>query len=79
MCNADDTPRYTGKLNEQASADSPTSGIGQPRMCRDWSQLVEWAIKNSACYKPIKSSALEERYKFCPHGEILWSADNDTA
>lgn len=79
MCNADDTPRYTGRLHEQASADRPASGVGQPRMCRDWGQLVKWAVENSACYKHIETTVIEERYKFCPHGEILWPVANDKA
>ena len=76
MCNADDTPRYTGRLNQQASAKRPTSGIGQFRMCRDWSKLEQWAVQHSACYKAINNSDAGfppiERYKFCPNGERLW-------
>ena len=45
ICNADDTPRYTGFAN------SPSSGLGQIRMCRDWSELEKWAREHSACYR----------------------------
>ena len=76
MCNADDTPRYTGRVNEQASAEHATSGIGQTKMCRDFNQLEQWAVEHSACYKPIDvyndSFPRIERYKFCPNGEKLW-------
>ena len=77
MCDADDTPRYTGRVNQQASAEHPTSGARQTRMCRDWSYLVNWAVEHSACYKAINLSDVDfppiERYKFCPNGEIPWS------
>ncbi len=76
MCNADDTPRYTGRLNQQASAEHPVSGVGQTRLCRDWNLLEQWAHEHSACYKPINSSdagfPVIERYKFCPNGERQW-------
>ena len=79
MCNADDTPRYTGRLNQQASAKHPISGIGQTRKCKDWGKLHEWAIQHSACYKPINFDdpdfPLKERYKFCPNGEKMWPRD----
>lgn len=76
MCDADDTPRYTGRINQQAFAEHPTSGVGQTRMCRDWSQLEKWAVEHSACYKAFNFNDPEfppiERYKFCPNGEKLW-------
>ena len=75
MCDADDTPRYTGRVNQQASAEHPTSGVGQTRMCRDWGQLENWAVGHSACYKAINFTdefSPIERYKFCPNGERLW-------
>ena len=56
MCEADDTPRYTGRVNQQASAEHPTSGVRQTRMCRDWSQLERWAVAHSGCYKAINFS-----------------------
>ena len=76
ICNADDTPRYTGRLNQQASADHPTSGVGQTRLCRNWEHLERWAQEHSACYKPINMSDANfppiERYKYCPNGKKLW-------
>ena len=76
MCNADDTPRYTGRLNQQKSVEHPTSGVGQTRLCRDWTQLEQWAGEHSACYRPINMGDAKfppiERYKFCPNGEKLW-------
>lgn len=76
MCDADDTPRYTGRLNQQASAEHPTSGIGQIRMCRNWNELETWAVGHSACYRAInygdEAFPTTERYKFCPNGEKPW-------
>ena len=76
MCNADDTSRYTGRKNQQASARHPISGIGQMRKCRDWGELREWAMEHSACYKAINFDdpdfPPQERYKFCPNGGKLW-------
>jgi hypothetical protein len=77
MCNADDTPRYTGSLNAEAGKESPTSGIGQQKMCNDWDKLFDFAVEHSACYKPVNTSDPEfpviERYKFCPDGKVMWS------
>jgi hypothetical protein len=76
MCNADDTPRYTGSLNAEAGKEHPTSGIGQAKMCNSWDKLYNFAVENSACYKPVNTSDPDfpviERYKFCPDGKILW-------
>ena len=76
MCDPDDTPRYTGRLHQQANAEHPESGVGQIRMCKDWEQYQKWAIDHSACYKAINFSNPnfnpKDRYKFCPNGEILW-------
>ncbi|TAQ84694.1 hypothetical protein B7494_g6983 [Chlorociboria aeruginascens] len=76
VCDADDTPRYTGRLNDQAEEEHPTSGVGQVRTCKDWSKLVDWANKNSACFKAINYSNPDfpniDRYKFCPDGRVLW-------
>lgn len=79
LCNADDTPRYTGF---QASR---RSGLGQVRMCRDFSQLEKWALENSACWRHIGDSwkvqgfREVDRYRFCPEGspykemsETMW-------
>jgi hypothetical protein len=46
LCNADDTPRYTGGDHTQAG-----SGQDQVRLCRDWAKLDEWAKKWTACYR----------------------------
>ncbi|KAF7873929.1 hypothetical protein EAF04_002601 [Stromatinia cepivora] len=76
MCNADDTPRYTGPLNAQLGSKHPYSGIGQTKMCNDWGKLESFALEHSACYKPINKSTpgfpTVERYKFCPDGKVLW-------
>ncbi|KAF5873482.1 uncharacterized protein Bfra_004943 [Botrytis fragariae] len=67
MCNADDTPRYTGFQEDQKS------GLGQVRMCRDWKQLEVWADEHTACWKhvgEIREDGFREldRYRFCPPG-----------
>jgi len=70
MCNADDTPRYSG------FQDSHHSALGQVRMCRDWKALEEWANDGtrSGCWKHIpgqdgKDGFKElDRYRFCPPG-----------
>lgn len=71
MCNADDTPRFTGGHFEH-----PASGTGQVRACRDWAKLDEWARKHSACYRepddPYDGSSELERYKNCPDGSRPW-------
>ena len=74
MCNADDTPRYTGKLHAQENATTLFSGIGQNRQCRDWKQLREYALEHSACYRrPLdKYEPLLDRYKHCPDGSEQW-------
>lgn len=76
MCNADDTPRYTGALNSEVGKEQPTSGVGQERMCNDWNKLLDWATENSACFKGINETTPNfptiERYKFCPDGRVLW-------
>ncbi|ERF70771.1 hypothetical protein EPUS_09484 [Endocarpon pusillum Z07020] len=45
MCNADDTPLYTWNRR--------TAGDGQPRKCRDWNILRDWASEHKACYRNI--------------------------
>ena len=64
ICNADDTPRYTG-------LDQPTgfSGFGQIRQCRNWIRLEEWAKEHTACwpevnYTPPTVDRLG-RYNYC--------------
>ncbi|KAE8319485.1 hypothetical protein BDV41DRAFT_571116 [Aspergillus transmontanensis] len=78
ICEADDTPRYTGFQPNQKS------GLGQVRMCRDFEQLERWALDNTACWRhvgEIKEEGFREldRYRFCPEGgpykemsESLW-------
>jgi hypothetical protein len=70
ICNADDTPRYTG------NTDHVSSGLGQARQCKDWNKLEQWAKENSACYKHIDpfngDMPQRERFKFCPNGEKPW-------
>ncbi|TGO26884.1 hypothetical protein BPAE_0051g00190 [Botrytis paeoniae] len=72
MCNADDTPRYTSRLNSEKGKEHPTSGIGQTRMCNDWEKLRSWAVAYSGCFRAINESipnfSTIERYKFCPEG-----------
>ncbi|KAL9108291.1 MAG: hypothetical protein Q9227_006888 [Pyrenula ochraceoflavens] len=76
VCQADDTPRWTGKLHGQEEAVRPVSGVGQVRMCRDWGRLEGWARENSACFKRRpgvdEELPLKERYKYCPGGEVYW-------
>ncbi|KAF2188435.1 hypothetical protein K469DRAFT_748719, partial [Zopfia rhizophila CBS 207.26] len=71
LCNADDTPRFTGGHFKQAG-----SGTNQYRMCRDWSKLDMWANARSGCYKtpvdPFDGVSTLERYKFCPGGGKPW-------
>ena len=76
MCQADDTPRYTGRLHDEAGEILPVSGIGQPRMCRDWDNYMSWVMENSACYLWIPDDTPgfkeRERYKTCPDGRVMW-------
>lgn len=76
VCNADDTLMYTGPFNAEAGKKEPHSGIGQVRMCNDWSKLDRFALDHSACFRAINRSTpnfpTKERYKFCPDGKILW-------
>lgn len=76
ICNADDTPKYTGRVNANLGVAEPMSGVGYSRMCNDWSKLEAFAIQNSACFKHINGSNPDfptiERYKFCPDGRVLW-------
>lgn len=78
MCNADDTPLYTGRLNANVHADEVVNGRGTMRMCRNWDALMEWADARSACYLSEDKNRKDEnfseldRYKHCPHGERPW-------
>lgn len=73
-CNADDTPRYTGRLHAQKNWTIPSSGTGQIRKCRDWKQLLGYAREHSACYRrPLDYYVpLIDRYKNCPDGSKPW-------
>ena len=73
-CNADDLPRYTGRLNNEAGNSAVSSGTGEIHMCRDWNKLREFAVKNSACYRrPSDHNVpLIDRYKNCPDGSKPW-------
>lgn len=65
-CQADDTPRYTTITKD------PESGVGQTRMCRDWSQLERWATGFNACYRFVNQTATGFpqvlRFTYCPEG-----------
>ncbi|MCJ1371185.1 hypothetical protein MMC20_002400 [Loxospora ochrophaea] len=77
MCNADDTPRYTGRLHDQAAEKEPFGGVGQPRMCRDWEKFMNWATENSACFRWVPDDTPgfteKDRYKSCPDGSVFWN------
>ena len=66
MCNADDTPRYSGYSEKEVS------GVMQQRMCRSWDKLLAWAGDHTACYRDVgrrvKGFPQIEKYKFCPEG-----------
>ena len=71
VCNADDTPRYTG------FTESTSSGLGQFRMCKDWGMLEAWAKQHSACYKTkadtVTAAGISlDSFKYCPDGEKPW-------
>ena len=76
FCNADDTPRYTGPFNLEKYKKDPYPGVGQVKMCNDWSRLESWAAENTACFRAINITDPDfptiERYKYCPDGRILW-------
>jgi len=66
-CAADDTPYV---LNGELITENEDGGIIQTRKCRDWQELEEFAVQNSACYKNFADSdpghdTLEE-WKYCP-------------
>ena len=72
LCNADDTPRYTGGDHTQAG-----SGQDQVRLCRDWAKLDEWAKKWTACYREPElgdNIQLIDQFKSCPDGSEPWKA-----
>ncbi|MCJ1437276.1 hypothetical protein MMC27_006662 [Xylographa pallens] len=67
LCDADDTPRYTGM--GQADKSSATYQI---RQCRDWNQMKAWADSHSACWRYAdeqhEPTNRLEQYRFCPDG-----------
>ena len=72
ICNADDTPRYSG-LDQRMG-----TGNGQNRLCKDWRRLEDWADSHSACYEYKRGvETLEgviplDRFKHCPDGSEPW-------
>ena len=69
ICNADDTPRYTGL--------ELASGIGQVKICRDWAKLEKWANEHSACYRYNASAEYNNgvalsQFQYCPDGSRPW-------
>ena len=76
MCNADDTPLYTGRLHKEAHATLPKAGIGSIKMCRSWAKLQAFARDHSACWARIgiddSTFPETERYKYCPDGSRPW-------
>lgn len=61
ICNADTTPLYTfGDF---------TAGDGQMHQCKDWSQIREYATRNTACYRDsVEHIPLGEHFGFCDDG-----------
>ncbi|CAK4021247.1 Hypothetical predicted protein [Lecanosticta acicola] len=76
MCNADDLPLYTGRVNENVHYKDVVAGRGMTRMCRNWDALVDWTHERSACYlsanRNDRSWKEIDRYKFCPDGSRPW-------
>lgn len=68
LCNADDTPRYTGFQTP------PGTGAGQVRMYRDWAALERWALEHTACFKHKDEvpGPMVDRFKSYPDGRVLW-------
>ena len=69
LCNADDTPRYSG------FSEKKVSGVMQTRMCKSWDKLENWARDHTACYRDVGRDVEGypeiEKYKFCPKGYIF--------
>lgn len=66
MCQADDTPRWTGYA-------PMISGVDQVRQCRDWKQLEAWTKERNACHKHGATVVGEpgdqlEKWTYCPPG-----------
>ena len=66
VCNADETPLLTG------TAAQGLPGLGQARMCRDWSKLQDWLRQYNACYdhtgNDIPGYPEIEHFRNCPPG-----------
>ena len=77
ICNADDTPRYSGLDQKRGT------GKGQIRMCRDWRKLEEWANGHSACYnsksgvETLEGGIPLDSFKHCPDGSKPWKTNSD--
>ena len=81
-CFADDLPLYTGAFGAEAEAKSQAKatapGHGQPRKCRSWDKVRDFATSHSACFDAFKAGiAVPEinKYKFCPDGSKPWLKD----
>ena len=76
MCNADDTPLYTGRLHNERYEAVPKAGIGTMKMHRDWRKLQEFAREHSACWRRVNIDDPNfpeiERFKYCPDGLRPW-------
>lgn len=66
ICNADDTPRYSGFQPPRSS------GLGQDRKCRDWKKLEAFANEHNSCFKHVDPAndtfRAIDRYRYCPEG-----------
>ena len=67
LCDADDTPRYTGK-----GQSSKASATHQIRLCKDWGLMEDWALAHSSCwhYEDEKHAPADtlKQYRYCPEG-----------
>ena len=65
VCNADDTLLYY--------REGVSTGDGQPRTCRNWRALRDWAGNNSACYLVDELATQHEDLSglHCPKGDGL--------
>ena len=61
MCNADDTLLYTTGHRD--------AGHHQPRQCRNWDALREWATRHTACYHDFEAKEGETRWSQCDGGD----------
>ena len=77
ICNADDFPLYTGRLNDERFNMITNPGVGDTRMCRSWDRLQEFVLANTACWDPRASdegAPTLDDYKSCPDGSKPWEA-----